>query len=634
MNIAGVEVASRASGRVFISYSRRDIAFTQRLAERLKSAGYEAYLDLTDIAPGEPWQERLGKLIAQAHTVVFVLSPDSAASPICGWEVEEAERQGKRLLPVAYRRVEDSIVPAPLARLNFIFMDNPEAFEAQVIALLNALETDLTWVREHARLADLANAWEAAGRRSTDTLRGKALEAAERWQSERPAKAPEPTALHRAFLAASRKGATQRQRWAVGGALSVAALATGLGLFAESNRREAEVQRVAAIANERRAVEQERVAEDRRMEAEKRREQAEQSLRNSISAIETTLFNVVQRIQAQRGLPVTLRQEILTGVKNQIETIAKDNPEHWQLSRLSAVIFSMFSETQAQQRQFNSAIKNINNSIDRIEKIISNSPTQQFILYSDLANNYDLRARNYNQLDDLNNAISDSDKSIRVFRENSNRPDVQFIHRFNHLGHMIFRASLALRSGAAEKAIEMIDFALRFGRDLAKENIDNASKDMLMVQFYEADLVYARALFSLNRLVESELKLKRLHDAVGGELTSDIKQSKFRDLFIRIRGLQIDIASKKQDRQIVFQLLVDQLDMTATVAMEDERNHLGIYAALRVVERIFSQYPDLDKEKRREIAQTAVMLIGSLETQNALNEAQKARLTTFREWAK
>ena len=46
------------------------------LAER----GFDAFLDKTDIAPGEPWKERLAGLIAAADTVVFTVSPDSVAS--------------------------------------------------------------------------------------------------------------------------------------------------------------------------------------------------------------------------------------------------------------------------------------------------------------------------------------------------------------------------------------------------------------------------------------------------------------------------------------------------------------------------------------------------------------------------
>jgi hypothetical protein len=45
--------------RVFISYSRKDSIFSNRLVDALNARGFEAYLDKKDILPGEPWKERL-----------------------------------------------------------------------------------------------------------------------------------------------------------------------------------------------------------------------------------------------------------------------------------------------------------------------------------------------------------------------------------------------------------------------------------------------------------------------------------------------------------------------------------------------------------------------------------------------
>ena len=61
--------------KVFISYSRKDTSFAQRLHEQLNAEGFEAYIDAHDIAPGEDWRLRLGGLIETADCVVFILSP-------------------------------------------------------------------------------------------------------------------------------------------------------------------------------------------------------------------------------------------------------------------------------------------------------------------------------------------------------------------------------------------------------------------------------------------------------------------------------------------------------------------------------------------------------------------------------
>lgn len=105
--------------RVFLSYSRKDRDSATLLVAHLNDAGFEAYLDTKDILPGEPWQERLGGLIANADAVVFLLSPSSIASSVCDGEVNEGERLGKRIIPLVLHDVLDGGVPGRLRRLNY-----------------------------------------------------------------------------------------------------------------------------------------------------------------------------------------------------------------------------------------------------------------------------------------------------------------------------------------------------------------------------------------------------------------------------------------------------------------------------------------------------------------------------------
>ena len=75
---------------VFISYSRDDLDFADQLDASLQLGGFETTIDRRGISGGEDWKARLGALIRDADTVVFVLSPSSARSDICAWEVAEA----------------------------------------------------------------------------------------------------------------------------------------------------------------------------------------------------------------------------------------------------------------------------------------------------------------------------------------------------------------------------------------------------------------------------------------------------------------------------------------------------------------------------------------------------------------
>ncbi|MGB6535501.1 MAG: toll/interleukin-1 receptor domain-containing protein, partial [Xanthobacteraceae bacterium] len=77
--------------KVFISYSRRDSTeFVDELVARLELAGFVPFLDRHDIAAGEKWEERLGALIGQTDTVVFVVSPEAVKSERCAREVKTA----------------------------------------------------------------------------------------------------------------------------------------------------------------------------------------------------------------------------------------------------------------------------------------------------------------------------------------------------------------------------------------------------------------------------------------------------------------------------------------------------------------------------------------------------------------
>jgi hypothetical protein len=116
--------------RVFISYSRSDLAIAEQIADILNQSGFNAYLDLHDIAPGEPWRECLSTLIASAEKGVFLISPESVVSGIRAWEVEYAESLDKNLLPISIRETPEDAIPGRLSRFNFLFM-RTEAERAQ-----------------------------------------------------------------------------------------------------------------------------------------------------------------------------------------------------------------------------------------------------------------------------------------------------------------------------------------------------------------------------------------------------------------------------------------------------------------------------------------------------------------------
>ena len=249
------------SARVFISYSRKDSSTAELLRDELRAAGFDAFLDVHDIDPGEKWKDRLGDLIASAEKIVFLISPDSVASDICEWEIDRAERLGKSILPVVVRETVSEAIPGRLSDINFIFYRSEEERSAGLQKLLKALSTDLAWEREKTRVNDLAMRWDKEERpRRLLSWREEDIRALERWRDGHPATSPAPTEAQLAYISESRLRFSRRQSWIRGGlatgltvmtALAVAAVSLGLlseqrRIDSESARRIAEIQRKAA----------------------------------------------------------------------------------------------------------------------------------------------------------------------------------------------------------------------------------------------------------------------------------------------------------------------------------------------------------------------------------------------------
>lgn len=199
-----------ANGRmkVFVSYSRADVAFADELLAELEDRGFDAILDRHDIDPGEAWKSRLGALLLSADAVVFVLTEKSAGSPICAWEVDEARRLAKRIVPVAPGPFEGA-PPQALADLNWIHFYTTSAIPGSGLLdgarkLDRALRVDLAWLRQQTLLQEQTSRWTGRGAApdSPLLLRGELLAEAHIWTQRLPAGSIVPEGIA-AFLAAS-----------------------------------------------------------------------------------------------------------------------------------------------------------------------------------------------------------------------------------------------------------------------------------------------------------------------------------------------------------------------------------------------------------------------------------------------
>jgi hypothetical protein len=227
----------------FISYAREDIEFARDVCKVLEGQGKAVWIDLRNIPPTADWRAEVDEGVQAASAFVFLLSPDSVASPICGEELARAVGLNKRLVPVLRRDVDPARVPSDLARLNWIPLREADDRGPGLALLVEALDTDLAWRDAHARLAVRAHEWLRHDRDASYLLRGSDLRVAEAWLAEQGDHAEGATADQTAYVIAGRQAATRRRGItlaAVAGALVVTALLAVLALLAQQRAVERE----------------------------------------------------------------------------------------------------------------------------------------------------------------------------------------------------------------------------------------------------------------------------------------------------------------------------------------------------------------------------------------------------------
>ena len=94
---------------LFISYSRRDEPFVERLREALGKRDRDVWLDREDIGPAVEWRREIELGIEGADVFAFVISPDALRSEPCRREREYAVTKNKRIVPLLTPRARGDL---------------------------------------------------------------------------------------------------------------------------------------------------------------------------------------------------------------------------------------------------------------------------------------------------------------------------------------------------------------------------------------------------------------------------------------------------------------------------------------------------------------------------------------------
>jgi hypothetical protein len=161
---------------VFVSYSRKDKEFVEKLVTALEAKKRDVWVDFEDIPFAAEWWDEIQKGIESSESAIFVISQDYLASEVCGLEVNYVHKNNKRIVPIVFEKPERNTVPDTLAALNWIFFDNPDAFDDSFSKLQATLDTNLVEMRQHTRLLVKASDWAKAGHTDSLLLRGEELD--------------------------------------------------------------------------------------------------------------------------------------------------------------------------------------------------------------------------------------------------------------------------------------------------------------------------------------------------------------------------------------------------------------------------------------------------------------------------
>jgi TIR domain len=122
---------------VFISYSRREKEFVDRLSDDLRANGVRIWRDVEQIEAGSNWEQEIKKSLTDATAMIFVASKNSVSSAWMETEVQFFLAGRGQVIPIVVDDQGASQMPAALAAIQWV--DFRSDYSAALSKLLSAL---------------------------------------------------------------------------------------------------------------------------------------------------------------------------------------------------------------------------------------------------------------------------------------------------------------------------------------------------------------------------------------------------------------------------------------------------------------------------------------------------------------
>lgn len=284
---------NQGNTKVFISYSRKDKAFVQKLNDALNASGIAPWVDWEGIPLSSDWMAEITTAIQSADAFLFVISPESLKSRICMDEVELGIKFNKKIIPILYKEpLKGHKIHPRLASTHWVYLrSRKDDFKVTIPKLVEAIQTDLSWVQQHTRLLQRALEWERKNHSKHYLLQETDLLDGEHWITESTkVSSREVIPIQAEYINVSRREAIQRQRNLTMGIAAALVFSMLLVVFAfiQSGRaveseKKAKNSQATAEANGYVAATQKAIAEEQKIIAEENAKRAK-ALRSASEA--------------------------------------------------------------------------------------------------------------------------------------------------------------------------------------------------------------------------------------------------------------------------------------------------------------------------------------------------------------
>ncbi len=93
-------------GHIFISYSKKDVLYAEKLVNALRREGFNPWVDMEELGAGTHWQVRLHKQILNCDAYILIMSRNAKNSKWVPDELVAAKSSGKPIFPLLLDDVE------------------------------------------------------------------------------------------------------------------------------------------------------------------------------------------------------------------------------------------------------------------------------------------------------------------------------------------------------------------------------------------------------------------------------------------------------------------------------------------------------------------------------------------------